>query len=66
MHPLIRSKGSVWHIVEARPHESPRQTFAIAWKQVAGQTPEDAYRAWFAEQRAISKVLYLNKKENGS
>jgi hypothetical protein len=66
MQPLIRSKGGVWHVVEARVHESPRQAFGIAWKQVAGQTPEDAYRAWFAEQRAISKVLYLNKKENGS
>ena len=66
MQPMLRSNG-VWHVVDRRPHESPRQGFAIGWKQVKGQTPEDAYRSWFAEQREISKVLYLNKKEkNGS
>lgn len=63
--PLIRHKG-VWHVVERRVQESPRQAFAVAWKQAKGDSPEEAYRAWFAEQRAISKVLYLNKKENGS
>lgn len=62
MLPLVRHKNT-WHVITPRPHESPRQTFDIAWKQIQGtQHPE---KEWYAEQRRISKVLYLNKKQDG-
>jgi hypothetical protein len=62
MLPLVRYKG-VWHAVAPRPHESPRQTFGIAWKQIQGSTQPE--REWYVQQRTISKVLYLNKKQDG-
>ncbi len=62
MLPLVRFKNT-WHVVPPRPHESPRQTFGIAWKAIQGSSKPE--QDWYAQQREISKVLYLNKKQDG-
>lgn len=61
MKPMVRHAGK-WHVVELHPNEAPRITWNVVWKQLKGMTPLEAYRAYYAEQREISKVLYLNKK----
>lgn len=62
---LVRNNGK-WHIIEPKEYEPERQTLEIAWKQIKdGMTPEESYRIWYAEQKEIRKVLYLNKKKDG-
>ena len=62
--PLL-SKGGQWYAVELKPDEPPKQSFAVSWKQINNNiSAEQAYRDWFAEQRAISKIVYLNKNEH--
>jgi hypothetical protein len=62
MKPMVRHAGK-WHIVEPPSHEPPRVTWNVAWKQLKGMTVQDSYRQYYAQQREISKVLYLNKKD---
>ena len=58
-------KGGQWYAVELKPDEPPKQSFAVSWKQINNNiSAEQAYRDWFAEQRAISKIVYLNKNEH--
>jgi hypothetical protein len=55
--PVIRVHGK-WYAVTPKPFEPERQTYNIAHRIIKGETPEQAYREWFAQERKDSKLLY--------
>lgn len=63
---IVRYQGK-WYKIVAKPYEPERQTYEISWDLVKQQntTKEEAYRAWFAKQREIVKVLYPSFRKDG-
>jgi len=54
---LVRFQGR-WFRVYPKAFEPERMTTDIAWLQIKeGLAPADAYRAWFEQQRRISRIL---------
>ena len=55
---IIRYKGK-WYKINKKPYESETQTIQVAWRQVRDQnTPEEAYRKFFENQREEARILY--------
>jgi len=55
--PAIRVQGK-WYKITAKPYEPERQTYNIAYRIIQGATPQQAYRAWFEQERKDAKLLY--------
>jgi hypothetical protein len=55
--PAVRVQGK-WYAITAKPYESERQTYSIAYKLIQGSPPEVAYREWFEQERKDAKLLY--------
>lgn len=55
---IIRYKGK-WYKINKKPYEPETQTIQVAWRQVRDQnTPEEAYRKFFENQREEARILY--------
>lgn len=55
---IIRYKGK-WYKISKKPYEPETQTIQVAWRQVRDQnTPEEAYRKFFENQREEARILY--------
>jgi len=55
---IIRYKGK-WYKISKKPYEPETQTIQVAWRQIRDQnTPEEAYRKFFENQREEARILY--------
>jgi hypothetical protein len=55
---IIRYKGK-WYKISKKPYEPETQTIQVAWRQIRDRnTPEEAYRKFFENQREEARILY--------
>lgn len=63
---IVRYQGK-WYKIIPKPYEPERQTYEIAWSLIKqpNLTKEEAYRAWYANEREVVKVLYPSFRKDG-
>ena len=54
---LYRYNGK-WYKVTEKPYEPESQSAQVAWRQIKGETPIEAYKNFFEKQRKEAQILY--------
>ena len=64
---ILRYNGK-WFKVQKKPYEPERQTYEVAWMQIKGIEPREAYRKYFEKQKKEAQILYpsFRKDKNDS